>query len=607
MRRLALLSPAALLLTVLPAAALAAGLDIDAWLRRPGVRLVAVEFYATWCKPCMAAVPRWRALHERYRKDGLRLVVVATQDADGACSNPGWAPDEVVCDDDGFLAGRFGADSLPAAFLWSWQGHLLGNKVHVDEVERTIEAWARSTPRVDVEVDSIARGAGVTQKALLGLVRNELHRSDKLTVVATPAERKKLRDLIRRSHELNADESLACEIGKEVSANSLLMATIIGTRSNRLQLKLLSAERGCLVASASVVWNPKKPAVGVGEAVAELIGKLRLAKVQYPWSKVGEPSGASPQVDLRPSAGPAGAGRSSSPGAQALEESWLGVERAVGTQVIPAPDRLRVVEKFLADYPTDNPHRPKAERYRGLIQAEIAKAEGRPPPASATSASPEVASDMILVPAGEFVMGCGAGCDATDLPARKVFVGAFAIDRTEATVSDYAECVKARRCVAPSRGGYCNWGRADRRDHPINCLNWGQAKAFCEWKDKRLPTEVEWEKAARGPAGKAYPWGEEEASCRFAVMQENGKPGCGRGTTWPVTSKPEGASAYGALHLAGNVAEWTADWQGEERVHRVFRGGGFNAEPSELRGFARAGAPPIRPNAIVGVRCARSL
>src|SRR5687768_263679 len=96
-------------------------LDLDAWLRRPGVKLLAVEFYARWCKPCMEAVPRWKALHEKYREEGLRLVVVSTQDPGGACVNPGWNPDEIVCDDEGVIAKALGAgDQLPSAFLWSW-------------------------------------------------------------------------------------------------------------------------------------------------------------------------------------------------------------------------------------------------------------------------------------------------------------------------------------------------------------------------------------------------------------------------------------------------------------------------------------------------------
>ncbi len=110
-------------------------LDIKDWLSRPGVKLVAVEFYASWCGPCKKAVPQWKALHEKYRDQGLRLVVVSVQDPDGACINPGWNPDDVVCDAEGRLAEAWAVgDRLPAAFLWSWRGPLLVRKGHINEV-----------------------------------------------------------------------------------------------------------------------------------------------------------------------------------------------------------------------------------------------------------------------------------------------------------------------------------------------------------------------------------------------------------------------------------------------------------------------------------------
>ena len=101
-------------------------LDVKDWLSRPGVKLLAVEFYATWCGPCKKAVPQWKALHEKYRDQGLRLVVVSVQDPNGACARPGWNPDDAICDTEGWLAEAWGVgDSLPAAFLWSWRGPLL--------------------------------------------------------------------------------------------------------------------------------------------------------------------------------------------------------------------------------------------------------------------------------------------------------------------------------------------------------------------------------------------------------------------------------------------------------------------------------------------------
>ena len=207
----------------------ASDLDIDQWLNRPGVRMVVVEFFATWCKPCMEAVPKWRKLHDKYRKDGLRLIVVSTQDPNGLCRSPGWNPDEVVCDDDGTVARRFQTQGkLPAAFLWGWQGHLLVQRGHVEEVEKKVEEWIRRTPRLAIDVTSIVSGSETDTESLLGMVREELRRFDKLTVVATEEERQKLRDIVKRSLEATANEALECELGKEITANSLLKVSILG-------------------------------------------------------------------------------------------------------------------------------------------------------------------------------------------------------------------------------------------------------------------------------------------------------------------------------------------------------------------------------------------
>lgn len=267
-----------------PRDAAAQSLDVDGWLQRPGVKLVVVEFFATWCKPCMEAVPRWKELHDRYRNEGLRFIVVSTRDAQRACASPGWTPDEVVCDDDGFLADRFGANPLPAAYLWNWQGQQLAQKSHVDEVEAQIEAWMRSAPRVDVMAEPVPPGAGIETDALREAVRSELGRLDKAVVVATERERESLRALVRQSLELGRDDTRACEVGKEMSANSLVKAVITPGASPRLQLQLFSAERGCLVAAGTARWNPDKASVSLGEATVALVAQLRLPETQFPWT-----------------------------------------------------------------------------------------------------------------------------------------------------------------------------------------------------------------------------------------------------------------------------------------------------------------------------------
>jgi thiol-disulfide isomerase/thioredoxin/tetratricopeptide (TPR) repeat protein len=251
------------------------GLDVRAWLQRPGVRLLAVEFYATWCKPCMKAVPRWRELHERYRDQGLRLVVVATRDPSGQCVNPGWNPDDIICDTEGNLANamRVG-DALPAAFLWSWRGHLLVRRGHVSEVETALKRELASLPTVAL-VPPTKRNK--TLVVLGRLLRNELAKTRKLRVVAGPEERKALRALKKRSHGMAYSSTGRCKLGEEIAANTLLKTNLLKLgRQQRLTLSLLSAEKGCLTASASVNWSKKHPETSVAEAVEELLQALKV-------------------------------------------------------------------------------------------------------------------------------------------------------------------------------------------------------------------------------------------------------------------------------------------------------------------------------------------
>ena len=340
-----------------PAASYANDLNVDRWLTRPGVKLVAVEFYATWCKPCMEAVPKWRALHERHRKDGLRLIVVATQDPQGGCVNPGWNPDDVVCDDEGVLSERFGATKLPAAFLWSWQGHLLVDKGHVEDVESKIESWMQKAPRADVSVNAIASNAGVRKADLQGLIRQALTAQDKVTVLASDDERSRLREIQARSLKASYSESSQCEIGQELSANSLLSASITGATRKRLQLNLLSAERGCLLASSVVDWNRGKQQVSVAEAVDELIGNVKM-KTQWPWTVTKtantKPSVADEYAKLAREAARANRQR------EQFENTWKTVLEFSNTSAIPKARRVEVLKKFLVDFPTGNTHEAEA-------------------------------------------------------------------------------------------------------------------------------------------------------------------------------------------------------------------------------------------------------
>ena len=215
---------------------------------------------------------------------------------------------------------------------------------------------------------------------------------------------------------------------------------------------------------------------------------------------------------------------------------------------------------------------------------------------------------MVRVPAGEFFSGCNeevdSECYEDEKPGKKRYVSAFAIDGTEVTVEAYRECVRAGRCKEPGTGRSCNWGRGDREGHPANCVDWNQATAYCAWKGKRLPTEWEWEKAARGTDGRKYPWGNEQVSCRQAVIREGGAA-CGRGrTTFQVASKPLGVSPYGAHDMIGNVWEWTS-LQYPGSTNRVVRGGSWGNFPGNARASNRSRNGPDYRSRVIGFRCAQ--
>jgi len=262
---------------VLPAQAHADGdLNVQKWLNRPNVKLLAVEFYATWCKPCMEAVPRWKALHEKYRKAGFRLVVVNTLDPGGQCKSVGWNPDGYVCDMDGRIANAFGVGgSLPSAFLWSWQGNLLVRRGHIESVEGEVARYLKETPRLLIEAHD---AKGQPDAALAAMVRAEVATAGKLAVVASAADKEKLAAVRKASHGISRAADSKCKIGQELSANSVLEARLLGKGGGaKLTVTLTSAETGCLLASTYASYDSARAAASVREAVAGLTDALRQA------------------------------------------------------------------------------------------------------------------------------------------------------------------------------------------------------------------------------------------------------------------------------------------------------------------------------------------
>lgn len=163
---------------------------------------------------------------------------------------------------------------------------------------------------------------------------------------------------------------------------------------------------------------------------------------------------------------------------------------------------------------------------------------------------------MLLVPAGTTTIGQDQLGEQDERPAHPVTLPAFWLDRTEVTNEDYGRCVSVSVCrphdAASARLNKVGDDRAFRKPRqPISAISWDDAAAYCQWAGKRLPREVEWERAARGDDGRMYPWGNTKPTREQAVF--------GEGTTAEVGSRPAGAGPFGHLDLAGNVWEWVDD------------------------------------------------
>lgn len=226
---------------------------------------------------------------------------------------------------------------------------------------------------------------------------------------------------------------------------------------------------------------------------------------------------------------------------------------------------------------------------------------------------------MVLVPAGSFTMG-NEGSGANEKPLHQVSLGAFYMDLHEVTTARYARFLEKSKGKPPDQWTAVRLPQLG--DRPVIGVDWHDADAYCRWAEKRLPTEAEWEKAARGPEMQAYPWGEERPNASLANFDKS----CILCNVYvdvlkPVGSYEGGKSPYGIYDMAGNVQEWTADWYDEhyykispkrnpagpsQGLSKVARGGSWLSRRTLLQSGLRNWEPPTSRQAHTGFRCVQN-
>jgi formylglycine-generating enzyme required for sulfatase activity len=231
--------------------------------------------------------------------------------------------------------------------------------------------------------------------------------------------------------------------------------------------------------------------------------------------------------------------------------------------------------------------------------------------------------EWVPLKAGQFKMGTLKG-DPTERPPHGVQVASFNMMKTEVTARQYWRCVQAKACSPISEREGCVI-LSPNETTALNCVTWAQASAFARWIGARLPTEIEWEFAARGEAGRRFPWGEDRASCaHLNYKDERGQEGCGRAGPRAPCEHPLGISVEGICDLSGNVWEWVEDdWHRDyinapvqgawcdgdcatssSRTYKVYRGGSWYHDWRQARGSSRSAALAKTQSVGVGFRCA---
>jgi len=291
-----------------------------------------------------------------------------------------------------------------------------------------------------------------------------------------------------------------------------------------------------------------------------------------------------------------------------LEEGKRAINEpnASPNMVVQAKDTLDIVNKLGLD-----------DEQRALYQQLQEKIQRRHTQSTEKTAAAQHENwSMALVPAGEFTMGSATG-DADEQPVHKVYVNAFFMDFHQLSVAQYARFLEDTHHDAPPEWSLMN--RPQNQSRPVANVDWAEADAYCKWAGKRLPTEAEWEKAARGTDGRTYPWGNQPPT---GLHANSGKEvWSNHAVLTPVGMFEMGKSPYGIYDMAGNVWEWVSDWYDPDYYKtsppqnptgpqtgdsKVIRGGSWGSGPEAMRAADREIHLPSFRGLGTGFRCAKT-
>jgi formylglycine-generating enzyme required for sulfatase activity len=290
--------------------------------------------------------------------------------------------------------------------------------------------------------------------------------------------------------------------------------------------------------------------------------------------------------------------------AEIRDKDWGKLSRLLALSVVGEADKRKFAAVFVGAYGKASDENPYAAELAAYLPPGTVKIVAGASKASVQNG--KMGIQWVRIPGGTFTMGSN---DYYDAQPHRVTVKSFQLAKTLVTNKQYRACVDAGACTAP--GSYSGGD-----DHPVVNVDWNQAKAFSEWVGGRLPSEAEWEYAARS-AGKdrKYPWGDEDATCKRAVIS-----GCGYNSTAPVCSKPAGNTMQGLCDMAGNAWEWVQDWyhnsydgapsdgsawENPTGSYRVLRGGSWCYDAGFARSAYRDSNDPGSRSNNFGFRPAR--